>query len=68
MRVEQTSPTSFELKTDNGCVALAGFATASMGAGGVYWHRIALITKADAEAAFLADPRVKTALKQTVSL
>ena len=68
MRVEQTSPTSFELQTDNGCAALAGFATATIGACGVYWHRIALISKVDAEAAFRADPRVKTALKQTVSL
>ena len=67
MRVEQTSPTSFELQSDNGCVALAGFATCTIGAGGVYWHRIT-ISKADAEEAFLADHRVKTAIKQTVSL
>jgi hypothetical protein len=62
MRVEQTSPTSFELQTDNGCVALAGFATWTMGATGVYWYRIALITKVDAEAAFKADARVQHAL------
>lgn len=63
MRVEQTSPTTFELQSDNGCVTLAGFSTASLGAGGVYMHRVEMITKADAEAAFLADPRVQTALQ-----
>jgi hypothetical protein len=64
MRVEQTSPTSFELLTDNGCVALAGFSTVTTGAAGVYWHRIALVTKADAEAAFKADARVQQALSK----
>jgi hypothetical protein len=62
MRVEKTSPTSFELQSNNGCVAIAGFATWTMGAAGVYWHRVTLITKEDADTAFRADPRVKEAL------
>jgi hypothetical protein len=62
MRVEQTSPTTFELQTDNGCIALAGFSTETMGAPGVYWYRIAIITRKDATEAFLADPRVKAAI------
>jgi hypothetical protein len=62
MRVEQSSPTSFELLSDNGCIALAGFSTATSGSAGVYWHRVTLITKADADVAFRADPRVKEAL------
>jgi hypothetical protein len=62
MRVEQTSKTTFELTTDNGCITLAGFSTVTAGAAGVYWHRVALINKADADATFRADPRVKEAL------
>lgn len=62
MRVAQTSPTTFELQTDNGCVTLAGYATATMGAPGVYWYRIAIISREDATKAFLADPRVQAAL------
>jgi hypothetical protein len=67
MRVEQSSPTAFELQSDNGCVALAGFSTATKGAAGVYWHRVTLITKADAEAAFKADPRVQAAIQSLKS-
>jgi uncharacterized RmlC-like cupin family protein len=63
MRVEQSSPTSFELLTDNGCIALAGFSTATSGSAGVYFHRVALITKADAEAAFKKDLRVQAAIQ-----
>ena len=62
MRVEQTSPTTFELQTDNGCVTLAGYSTETMGAPGVYWYRIAIISRETAKAAFLADPRVQAAL------
>lgn len=62
MRVEQTSPTTFELQTDNGCVTLAGYSTETMGAPGVYWYRIAVISRETAKAAFLADPRVQAAL------
>lgn len=63
MRVEQSSPTSFELLSDNGCIALAGFSTATSGSAGVYWHRVTLITKADAEAAFKKDLRVHAAIE-----
>ena len=62
MRVEQTSPTTFELQTDNGCITLAGYSTETMGAPGVYWYRIAIISRETAKAAFLADPRVQAAL------
>lgn len=62
MRVEQTSPTTFELTTDNGCIALAGFATEPMGSPGVYWWRGEQITKMNAEKAFRADPRVEEAI------
>ena len=62
MRVEQTSPTTFELTTDNGCIALAGFAIETMGAHGVYFWRGEQITREDADKAFRADPRVKDAI------
>ncbi len=62
MRVEQTSPTTFELTTDNGCIALAGFSTETMGSYGVYFWRGEQITKMNAEKAFRADPRVEEAI------
>jgi len=68
MRIEQTSPTTFELQTDNGCVTLAGYSTETMGAPGVYWYRIAVITREDAKAAFLADPRIQAALQAANTL
>jgi hypothetical protein len=61
MQVEQTSPTTFELHSDNGCHVFAGFAANTMQQPGVYWWRDT-ITKADAEAAFLADERVRAAI------
>lgn len=62
MRVEQTSPTTFELTTDNGCIALAGFATETMGAYGVYFWRGEQISREDADKAFRSDPRVQCAI------
>jgi len=62
MRVDQTSPTTFELTTDNGCIALAGYATEPMGAPGVYFWRGEQITREDADKAFRADQRVKDAI------
>ena len=63
MRVEQTSPTTFELQTDNGCVTLAGYATETMGAPGVYVIRPdSGLTRDEAAAFFLADPRVQAAI------
>ena len=60
MRVEQTSATTFELQSDNGCMALAGFATETMGRPGVYFVRKdAGITREQAVEAFHADARVK---------
>jgi len=64
MQVVQTSPTTFELTTDNGCITMAGFSTATMGAPGVYWHRETHIHKAEAEAEFRKDPRVQAAIEQ----
>ena len=62
MRVEQTSPTTFELTSDNSCIALAGFATDTMGACGVYIWRGEQISREEADAAFRSDPRVKDAI------
>ena len=62
MRVEQTSPTTFELTTDNGCIALAGFALETMGAYGVYFWRGEQISREEADKAFRADQRVKDAI------
>ena len=62
MRVEQTSPTTFELKTDNGCIALAGFATKTMGACGVYFWRGEQISREEADKAFRADKKVQDAV------
>lgn len=62
MRVEQTSPTTFELHSDSGCPAIAGFALKTMGSCGVYFWRGEQITRKDAESAFLADQRVKDAI------
>jgi hypothetical protein len=65
MRIEQTSPTTFELQSDSGCHAIAGFATETMGACGVYFWRGEQITRKDADAAFRADARVQKALSLT---
>ena len=62
MRVEQTSPTTFELTTDNGCIAIAGYATEPMGAPGVYFWRGEQISREEADAAFRSDPRVQDAI------
>ena len=65
MRVEQTSATTFELTTDNGCIALAGFATNNMGRPGVYFVRKdAGITREQAVEQFHADARVKAVIAQ----
>jgi len=65
MRVEQTSATTFELQTDNGCMALAGFATETMGRPGVYFVRKdAGITREQAVEKFHADARVKAVIAQ----
>jgi len=62
MRVEQTSPTTFELQSDSGCHALAGFATNTMSACGVYFWRGEQISREEADKAFRVDPRVKEAI------
>lgn len=64
MRVDQTSPTTFELKGDSGCQAIAGFAVETMGACGVYFWSGEQITRMNAEKAFLADPRVTEAIEK----
>ena len=65
MRVEQTSPTTFELQSDNGCQALAAFAAQTMGRPGVYFIRKdAPVTREQAQELFHADPRVQEAIKR----
>jgi len=61
--VVQTSSTTFELQTDNGCVAVAGFAVATMGKAGIYFLRQGFgLLRETAEELFRADPKVKAAL------
>lgn len=63
MRIEQISPTTFELQSDNGCQAIAGFAVNTMGHAGVYFLRHgAKITWDQAQALFHADECVKRAI------
>ena len=65
MRVEQISQTTFELQSDNGCHALAAFATNTMGRPGVYFVRKdAGITREQAVETFHADARVKAVIAQ----
>lgn len=61
MRVEKTSPTTFELQSDNGCHALAGMAINTMGGPGVYWWRD--MSRAEAEKAFMEDAKVREAIE-----
>ena len=65
MRVEQTSPTTFELQSDSGCHAIAGFASETMGRPGVYFVRKdAGITREQAMELFHADERVRAVIAQ----
>lgn len=68
MRVEQTSPTTFELQSDNGCRAIAGFALETMGRPGVYFIRNdAGISIDQAFNAFMDDEKVKAAIAKRVA-
>lgn len=63
MKVIQTSPTTWELLTDNGCIALAGYARATMGRPGVYFVRPGHdLTRESAERIFAADTSVQAAI------
>ena len=64
MRVEQTSPTTFELQSDNGCHAMAGAALNTMGYPGVYWWRD--MSKHEAEEHFKKDPLVQKAMARWI--
>lgn len=63
MQVVQTGATTFELLSDNGCIALAGFALETMGRPGVYFVRPGHdLTREIAERIFAADQGVKDAI------
>jgi hypothetical protein len=60
MKVFKTSDTTFELKSDNGCRAIAGFALVTMGRMGVYFLRPdSGMTKEQAYSLFAADAGVR---------
>jgi hypothetical protein len=68
MRVEQTSATTFELQSDNGCHAIAGFALETMGRPGIYFVRESCtLTKDQLEKAFMADQQVQAAIAKRVA-
>lgn len=61
--VVQTSSTTFELQTDNGCIAVAGFAVYTMGEAGIYFLRPGFgLLRETADGLFRADPKVQAAL------
>lgn len=69
LRVVQTSRTTFELQTENGCIALAGFAIATMGEAGVYFLRHGCgLPREKADLLFRADPNVQKALACNLQL
>ena len=68
MRVEQTSETTFELQSDSGCHAIAGFALETMGRPGIYFMRDNCgVSVNQAEQTFLADNKVQAAIAKRVA-
>jgi len=68
MRVEQTSATTFELQSDSGCHAIAGFALETMGRPGIYFLKAGVgVTSEQAEKAFMADNKVQAAIAKRVA-
>lgn len=64
MTIVQTSDTTFELQSDNGCTAYAGWSSETMGSDGVYFIRADFPMRKDQVLdLFRRDPRVQASIQ-----
>lgn len=65
MTIVQTSDTTFELQSDNGCTAYAGWSSETMGSDGVYFIRADFPMRKDQVLdLFRRDPRVLASIQR----